>query len=67
MEQVRLGIIVEKQGHQKGHRSDPDEQVLVRLHPRSAAQPYAERGREGYAGGHSNFRGWRQLNQIRYM
>lgn len=33
----------------KGHRSDPDEQVLVRLHPRSAAQPHAERGREGYA------------------
>ena len=26
------------------------EQILVRLHPRSAAQPHAERGREGYAG-----------------
>lgn len=31
----------------KEHRAHPDEQVLVRLHPRSAAQPHAERGCAG--------------------
>ena len=69
MEQVRLGIIgVGNMG--SGHTANimagkvPEVRITAAADLRESRREW---GKGKYARGHSNFRGWRQLNQIRYM
>ena len=68
MEQVRLGIIgVGNMG--SGHTANimagkvPEVRITAAADLRESRREWAKEN----AGGYSNFRGWRQLNQIRYM